>query len=133
MDTKKILTLNDCESILAACLAEATRQGWAVTVAVVDDSGSLLLLARMDGATLISPEISMGKARTAALTRRPSHWWDQHISEGRTSLLGMPILPVQGGLPIQIDGITIGGIGVSGVRSDQDEQIAESGITAFNS
>jgi glc operon protein GlcG len=85
----------------------------------------------MDGATPANAEIAVGKARTSAVTRRPSKMWEDRIAAGRVSMLGMPVLPVQGGLPIVVDGVCIGGIGASGVQSHEDEQICQAGIDAL--
>ncbi|HET9734116.1 MAG TPA: heme-binding protein [Burkholderiales bacterium] len=132
MKTRPELTLADCEKLAAAALAEARRNKWIVAVAILDDGGHLLHFVRMDGATPASAGIAVEKARTAALSRRPSGMWEQRIKEGRTAMLKMPgILPVQGGLPILVDGACVGGVGVSGVQSHEDEQIAQAGIDAL--
>jgi len=126
------LTLADCEKIMAAALAEARRNKWIVAIAILDDGGHLLSLARMDGATPANAAIATEKGRTAAVSRRSSGMWEQRIKEGRTSMLKMPgILPVQGGVPILVDGGCVGAVGVSGVQSHEDEQIAQAGIDAL--
>jgi uncharacterized protein GlcG (DUF336 family) len=130
--TRPELTLADCEKIAAAALAEARRNKWSVAIAILDDGGHLLHFVRMDGATPASAAISVEKARTAALSRRPSAMWEQRIKEGRTAMLKMPgILPVQGGVPILVDGACVGAVGVSGVQSHEDEQVAQAGIDAL--
>jgi len=132
MRTRPELTLADCEKIAAASMAEAQRNKWIVAIAILDEGGHLLHFLRMDGATPASAAISVEKARTAALSRRSSGVWEQRVKEGRTVMLKMPgILPVQGGLPIVVDGTCVGAVGVSGVQSHEDEQIARAGIEAL--
>ena len=123
-----MLTLEDCRKISAAAEAEAIRNKWIVCVAILDDGGHLLHLERMDGATPANAEIAVQKARTAALTRRTSKAWEDRITAGRLAMLKMPVLPVQGGVPILVEGVCVGAVGVSGVQSHEDEQIAEAGI-----
>jgi len=123
-----MLTLEDCRKVSAAAQAEAIRNKWIVCVAILDDGGHLLHLERMDGATPANAEIAVEKARTAALTRRTSKAWEDRIAAGRLSMLKMPVLPVQGGVPILVEGVCVGAVGVSGVQSHEDEQIAEAGI-----
>jgi uncharacterized protein GlcG (DUF336 family) len=131
MKTRAVLTLDDCRKISAAAEAEAVKNGWNVAIAILDDGGHLLHLVRMDGATPANAEIATLKARTAALTRRSSKMWEDRVAAGRLSMLRMPVLPVQGGLPIVVDGTCIGGIGASGVQSHEDEQICQGGIDAL--
>ena len=128
MRQRPCLTLDDCKRIAAAAEAEAVKNNWQVAIAILDDGGHLLHFHRMDGATPANAEISVGKGRTAAVTRRASGMWEERIKNGRLATLAMPLLPVQGGLPILIDGVCIGGVGVSGVQSHEDEQIAHAGI-----
>jgi len=128
MKTKPCLSLEDCKKIGAACEAEARKNNWNVVIAILDDGGHLLWLARMDGATPANAEIALGKARTAAVTRRSTKTWEDRISGGRLSMLAMPVLPVQGGMPIMHEGQCVGAVGVSGVQSHEDEQIAIAGI-----
>ena len=131
MKTRPLLTLEDCEKISAAAFAEARRNNWIVAVAILDDGGHLLHFARMDGATPANAAIAVEKGRTAALSRRTSGNWEQRIKDGRVSMLKMPgILPVQGGAPIMVEGHCLGAVGVSGVQSHEDEQIAVAGIKA---
>lgn len=131
MKTRPVLTLDDCRKMSAAAEAEAVKNKWNVAIAILDDGGHLLHLVRMDGATPANAEIAVGKARTSAVTRRASKMWEDRIAAGRISMLGMPVLPVQGGLPIVVDGTCIGGIGASGVQSHEDEQICQAGIDAL--
>ena len=133
MKTRAMLTLEDCKRISAAAEAEAKRNNWNVCVAIVDDGGHPLHLFRMDGATPANSRIALEKGRTAAETRRSTAMWEDRIKGGRISMLRMPgVLPVQGGLPIVIDGECIGAVGVSGVQSHEDEQIAKAGIAVLN-
>ncbi len=125
------LTLADCEKISAAGFAEARRNNWVVTIAILDDGGHLLHFARMDGSTPANATIAVEKGRTAAMSRRSSGSWQERIGE-RPELMKMPgILPVQGGVPIMAEGSCIGAVGVSGVQSHEDEKIAQAGIDAL--
>ena len=131
MKTRPMLTLDDCKKISAAAEAEARKNNWSVCIAIFDDGGHLLHLARMDGASPANARIAMGKGRTAAESRRSTQVWEERIKAGRNSMLGMPgITPVQGGLPIVVEGVCVGGIGASGVQSHEDEQIVAAGIKA---
>jgi uncharacterized protein GlcG (DUF336 family) len=126
-----MLTLEDCKRISAAAEAEARTNNWNVCIAILDDGGHLLHLARMDGATPANARIAVEKGRTAAETRRSTANWQERIAK-RPEMLRMPkITPVQGGLPIVVDGTCVGGVGVSGVQSHEDEQIAAAGIKAL--
>ncbi|TMH95789.1 MAG: hypothetical protein E6H47_00240 [Betaproteobacteria bacterium] len=132
MKTRPVLTLEDCRKISAAAEAEAKRNQWNVCIAILDDGGHLLHLVRMDGASPANARIAIEKGRTAAESRRSSAVWEERIKAGRNAMLGMPgITPVQGGLPIIVEGICVGGVGVSGVQSHEDEQIAAAGIKAL--
>jgi glc operon protein GlcG len=132
MKTRSMLTLEDCKKISAAAEAEAKKNNWNVCIAILDDGGHLLHLIRMDGATPANARIATEKGRTAAETRRSTAMWEERIKAGRTSMLGMPgVTPVQGGVPIVIDGVCIGAVGISGVQSHEDEQIAKAGIDAL--
>jgi uncharacterized protein GlcG (DUF336 family) len=132
MKTRPELTLEDCLKIHAAAQAEARRNNWNVAIAILDDGGHLLHFARMDGATPANAGIAIEKGRTAAFSRRSSGKWEEIVKSGRTSMMTMPgILPVQGGVPIVSGGTCVGGVGVSGVQSAQDEQIAQAGIDAL--
>jgi glc operon protein GlcG len=132
MKTRPVLTLEDCLKIHAAAEAEARRNDWSVAIAILDDGGHLLHFARMDGATPANAAIALEKGRTAAMSRRSSGKWEEFVKAGRTSMIKMPgILPVQGGVPIVVEGTCVGAVGVSGVQSHQDEQIAQAGIDAL--
>jgi len=131
MKQRPMLTLEDCKKIAAAAEAEARRNNWNVCIAILDDGGHLLHLARMDGATPANARIAVEKGRTAAETRRSTANWQERVAK-RTELLRMPgVTPVQGGVPIVVDGTCVGGVGVSGVQSHEDEQIAAAGINAL--
>lgn len=131
MKTKPILTLQDCEKIQAACRAEAVKNKWNVTVAVVDDGGYLISLARMDATAPVTAEIATMKAHGAAVSRRSTKVSEDRIAAGRVVLLKMPVLPVQGGVPILHQGECVGAVGVSGAQSSEDEQVANAGISAL--
>ena len=133
MKTKAFLTNDDARRIAAAAEAEAQQHGWAVTIAIADDGGHLLWLQRLDGAAPISAQIAPAKARTAALGRRESRVYEEMINQGRVSFLSAPGLEglLEGGVPIMVDGQCIGAVGVSGVKSTEDAQIARAGIAAL--
>jgi glc operon protein GlcG len=133
MKTKPCLTLDDCKKMIAACEADARRNKWEVVIAILDDGGHLLMLERMDGATPANAEIAVQKGRSAAVSRRSTKMWEDRIRDGRLSMLKMPVLPVQGGIPVMYQGECVGGIGVSGVQSHEDEQIAQAGANALAS
>ena len=131
MKQRPMLTLDDCRRISAAAEAEAKKNNWNVCIAILDDGGDLLHLVRMDGATPANAHIAVQKARTAARTRRSTANWQERVQK-RPELLQMPgVTPVQGGLPIMAEGTCVGGIGVSGVQSHEDEQICQVGIKAL--
>lgn len=131
MKTKPCLTLSDLKKIAAACEAEAIKNKWDVVIAILDDGGHLLWLQRMDGATPFNAQVAVEKGRTAAVSRRSSKNWEDRIAAGRNAVLKMPVLPIQGGLPIMHQGQCVGAIGVSGVQSHEDEQIAQAGLDAL--
>lgn len=133
MITKYILSHQDVISIIAAARAEAVANQWAVTIAVVDDGGHPLALERLDGCAPIGAYIAPQKARTAALGRRESKIYEDMINGGRVSFLSAPEISgmLEGGVPVIVDGQVIGAVGVSGVKSDQDAQIARAGIAAL--
>ena len=131
MKSKPCLTLADVKKIAAGCEAEAIKNKWNVVIAVLDDGGHLLLLQRMDGATPFNAQVAVEKGRSAAVSRRSTKNWEDRIAAGRNAMLNMPVLPVQGGLPIMHQGECVGAIGVSGVQSHEDEQIAQAGLDAL--
>ena len=131
MKSKPCLTLADVKKIAAGCEAEAIKNKWNVVIAVLDDGGHLLWLQRMDGATPFNAQVAVEKGRSAAVSRRSTKNWEERIAAGRNAVLNMPVLPIQGGLPIMADGECAGAVGISGVQSHEDEQIAQAGIDAL--
>jgi len=132
MNNKITLLLDDAKRIAAAAEAEARRNDWPVVIAIVDDGGHLLHLMRLDNSQFGSVEVAVQKARTAIAFRRPTKVWEDHVAEGRMRYLGLPgTLPIEGGLPIMLNGQFIGAVGVSGVRSSQDAQVAQAGLDAL--
>jgi glc operon protein GlcG len=131
MNSKPYLSLTDVKRVAAAAEAEALANHWSVTIAIVDDGGNLLWLQRLDGTPPISAHIAPAKAHTAALGRRESRIYEEIINGGRTSFLSVPEVQgmLEGGVPIMIDGQCIG---VSGVKSNEDAQIARAGIAALS-
>jgi glc operon protein GlcG len=133
MQTKPVLTLEDVKKIAAAAEAEALANKWNVVISIVDDGGHLLWLQRLDGAAPISAYIAPEKAKTAALGRRESKIYEDMINNGRMSFLSAPELQgmLEGGVPIVVEGHTVGAVGISGVKSAEDAQIARAGIAAL--
>ena len=131
---KKILTLAAVEKIAAAAEIEANKRNATVVIVVVDDGGYPLIIKRLDNTQVASVKVGIGKARTAAIFRRPSRDFEEQIKNGRIASLVLPgATPLQGGLPLIIDGKTIGAIGVSGNTPQEDEDIAKAGVAAFES
>ena len=131
MRTKPCLTASDVKKALAACEAEAAKNKWAVSIAIIDDGGFLLGFTRMDGAPTISAEVSVGKARTSALTGRPSKFFEDRIKE-RPAFAGFPAgILIQGAVPLIHQNECVGAIGVSGVQSHEDEQVAQAGVSSL--
>ncbi|MBU6438254.1 MAG: heme-binding protein [Betaproteobacteria bacterium] len=132
MNTKPCLSAHDVKAVLAAAEAEALRNQWGVSVAVCDDGGHLLGLLRLDGAPPISAQIAPAKAQTAALGRRESKGYEDIINQGRTAFLSAPMTAMlEGGVPIVAQGQVVGAVGVSGVKSSEDAQVARAGIAAL--
>ena len=133
MKEKSYLESADVKAVMAAAEAEALSNQWAVTIALVDDGGHLLALQRLDGAPAISAQIAPGKAHTAAMGRRESRFYEEVINNGRTSFLSVPGVSalLEGGVPIMKEGQCLGAVGVSGVKSSEDAQIARAGIAAL--
>ena len=134
MLAKPMLSQKEVTHMLNAAKAEAQRNQWAVTISIVDDGGHPLALERLDGCAPIGAYISMDKARSAALGRRESADYETMINNGRTAFLSAPNLAgmLEGGVPVVVNGQVIGAIGVSGVKADQDAQVAKAGATAIN-
>ena len=131
MKTKSYLTLEDCRKIGAAAMAEARKNSWNVVIAILDDGGHLKWLEAMDGTTPFNSQVAVEKGRSSAVSRRSTKSWEDRIAAGRNAIINMPVLPVQGGMPIVVDGQCVGAVGVSGVQSHEDEQIANAGIAAL--
>ena len=133
MQNKPYLELADLKRIAAAAEAEALKNQWAVSIAVVDDGGHLLWLQRLDGAAPMSALMAPAKARTAAIGRRESRIYEEMINGGRVAFLSAPNLEgmLEGAVPIMKDGLCLGAVGVSGVKSTEDAQIARAGIAAI--
>jgi glc operon protein GlcG len=130
---KPYLSHEDARQMAAAAEAEARRNGWAVAIAIVDDGGHLLWMQRLDGTPPVSAHIAPAKARTAALGRRESRVYEEIINGGRVAFLSAPTLDglLEGGVPVLVDGHCVGAVGVSGVKSTEDAQIARAGIAAL--
>jgi len=130
---KKVLTLAAARTIVAAAEAEATRRGLGVVIVVVDDSGTVIELTRMDAAQIASVNVGIGKARTAAIYRRPSRDFEEQIRSGRVAALALAdATPLQGGVPVLIGGRVVGAVGVSGDSPQVDEEIAIAGAKAIS-
>ncbi|MFA5520878.1 MAG: heme-binding protein [Castellaniella sp.] len=129
-DCKK-LTLDDVKTIAAAAEAKAAQEGWKVAIAICDAGGHALWLQRLDDAPLTSAMVAPEKARTAALTGKPSKIMEDMINNGRYAALNMPVAGIEGGEPIIVDGQCIGAVGVSGVKASEDAEIARAGIAAL--
>ena len=133
MKIKAVLTQTEVSLMLDAARQEANSQGWAVSIAIVDDGGHLLAFERLDEAGAISSYIAIEKARTSALGRRESKGYEEMVNGGRTAFLSAPLLTsLEGGVPVIVDGQVIGAVGVSGVKAEQDAQVAKAGIAALN-
>lgn len=131
LPVKKVITLKVAKKIAAAAEAEANRRHLTAVIVVVDDGGHPLLLHRLDNTQVASVEVGIGKARTAAIFRRPSKDFEDQIKEGRVAALALPgATPLQGGIPIVVDGKVIGAIGVSGESPQEDEDVAKAGAAA---
>lgn len=135
MKARPFLESRDIKAMAAAAEAEALAQGWAVTIAIVDDGGHLLHLQRLDGAPPVSAAIAPAKAHTAAVGRRESKVYEDMINGGRYSFLSAPSLAglLEGGVPVVVEGHCLGAVGVSGVKSNEDAQIARAAIAALGS
>jgi glc operon protein GlcG len=128
LPTKKVLTLGMAKKLVAAAEAEAKKRGATVVIAVVDDGGQLIFLERLDDTQVASVEVAIGKARTAAIFRRPSKVFEDQVKNGRVAALALPgATPLQGGIPITVEGKVIGAIGASGNSPQEDEEIALAG------
>jgi uncharacterized protein GlcG (DUF336 family) len=130
--TQLVLSIDDAHKMAAAARAEAKAQGWSVVIAIVDDGGHLVYLERLDGTQKASSTIAVEKARTAIMFKRPSKVLEDAVAGGRVAIMSLSgVTPVEGGLPIVVDGQFLGAIGVSGVQSSQDAQVARAGLEAL--
>lgn len=132
MAEKPILTLEDAKRIAAAAQAEALRNDWRVVIAIVDDGGHLMYLQRSHDTQFGSVETAIRKAHAAVAFQRPTKVSEDAVLSGRLIHLSLPgVIPAEGGVPLQIDSVVVGGLGISGVRSSQDGQIAAAGLAAL--
>lgn len=132
MQQKAVLEHIDAIRLLAAAREEARRNGWNVSIAIVDDGGHLLALERLDGCAPISAYIATEKARSAALGRRETKGYEEMVNNGRTAFVSAPLLTsLEGGVPVWFEGQVIGAVGVSGVKSEQDAQVAAAGVAGL--
>lgn len=132
MQHKAVLSQSEVSQILQAARSEAQQQGWAVAIAVVDDGGHPLALERLDGCAPIGAYIATEKARSAAIGRRETKGYEDMVNGGRTAFVSAPLLTsLEGGVPVLVDGQVVGAVGVSGVKADQDAQVAKAGIAAL--
>jgi uncharacterized protein GlcG (DUF336 family) len=133
MQMKPVLTLEDAKKIAAAAEAEAVKNNWKVVISIVDDGGHLIWLQRLDGVAPVSSYIAPAKAKTAALGKRESKIYEDMINNGRMSFMSAPFFEgmLEGGVPIVVDGHVVGAVGVSGVKSAEDAQIAKAGLAAL--
>lgn len=130
----KKLTLENARKVAAAARLEAEQNGWPVVIAIVDDGGHLIFLERADNTMFGSIEVATQKAKSAIAFKRPTRDWEKRLADGRIGYLSLPgLVPVEGGLPLEMDGFMVGAIGVSGVSSIQDGQIAAAGKAALES
>lgn len=134
MDTRPTLDTQEVTTLLNAAVAEAVHNGWRVSVAVVDEGGHLLAFRRLPGATPSSAKIAIDKARSAALTQRPTRFFADMLSAGQHGAASLhDVVPMPGGLPLLHEDHCLGGIAASGVKADFDEQIASAGVAALTS
>ena len=132
MLSKAVLSQTEVSRILAAARNEAQQNGWAVTIAIVDDGGHPLALERLDGAPANSAYIAPEKARSSALSRKETTALEDMVNGGRTAFVTAPLMTsLEGGVPVLVDGQLVGAVGVSGVKADQDAQVAKAGIAAL--
>lgn len=133
MKIKAVLTQTEVSLMLGAAREEAHANSWAVSIAVVDDGGHLLAFERLDDAAPISSYIAIEKARTSALGKRESKGYEEMVNGGRTAFLSAPLLTsLEGGVPVIVDGQVIGALGVSGVKAEQDAQVAKAAVAALD-
>ena len=131
LPTKPVLTLEAAKKLAAAAEEEAVKNKWNMVIAIVDDGGSLLYLQRLDGTQTGSIDIALQKAKTAVHFKRPSKVLEDAVNSGRTVVLALGGMPIEGGIPLMVDEKLIGAIGVSGATAQQDGQVAKAGADAL--
>ena len=131
MNSRKISTLDEAKIMAEAAENEASKNGWVVAIAICDVGGLPILMYRMKGATPMSAMVAPEKARTSVLSRKPSKVFEDMVNEGRTAALSMPVVPLEGGEMVIVEGECIGAIGVSGVQAGQDAQVSRAGVLAI--
>jgi glc operon protein GlcG len=132
MKTKQVLELADAELMLIAAMEKATKESWKVSMAVVDAAGCLMTFRRLDGASVSSVQTAIDKARSAALTRRPTKFFEEMVAAGRVGAWMIHgVFPIEGGLPILVEGEVVGGFAVSGLKSQLDIVLVEAGLQAL--
>jgi glc operon protein GlcG len=126
------ISIDQAKRVAAGALAESKRNNWRMAISIVDNHGFPVYFERMEDTQTASIQIALDKAKTAAMFRRPTKAFEDGIAKGRVALLGLTgAMPIEGGLPIMVDGRVIGAIGVSGANSDQDAQAAQAGLNAL--
>jgi uncharacterized protein GlcG (DUF336 family) len=126
------VTADQAKKIVAGSIAHAKQKGWPVAIAVVDRHGFLVYFERMEDTQTLSVQVAIDKAKTSGMSRRPSRVFEEGVAKGRNALLGLGgVTPITGGVPITVGGKVIGAIGVSGVTSDQDEEVAKAGLSGM--
>lgn len=132
MKTKQVLELADAELMLMAAMEKATTESWKVSMAVVDEAGCLMTFRRLDGASVSSVQTAIDKARSAAVTRRPTKFFEEMVAEGRSGASRIQgVFAIEGGLPIVVEGEVVGGLAVSGMKSQLDIVLVEAGLQAL--
>ena len=131
MKSRVALEADEVQAALAAAKTEAVKNGWIVSIAIVDDGGHPLGFLRLTDAAPLTAQIAFGKATTSALSRRESRFYEEIVKNGRTAFLSVEVTALEGGVPVVVDGQCVGAVGVSGVRSDQDAQVANAAVQAI--
>ncbi|HVU36255.1 MAG TPA: heme-binding protein [Opitutaceae bacterium] len=130
---KPTLNLDVAKKIAARAETEAAKRNWTMVIVVLDDGGNVILLERMDGTQLGSLEVAEGKARTALRFKRPSKAFEDAVAGGRNAILSLPgVVAIEGGMPLMVDGVPVGAVGVSGMKSNEDGVVAQAAVAEFN-
>lgn len=132
MKKNYLLELDDALAIIKKAQEEAGKNNWPVSIAVCDAGGTLIALQRLDNAAALSAQVAQQKAHCSAMSGKPSKIYEDMVNSGRIAAIKMPIIPLEGGIPIIINGACIGAIGVSGVKAEQDAQVAMAGLAALS-